>query len=94
MIDASSILSSFPGAEADIAVSTQGAPLDDAILIQLLIGIFLGKRIFHISAVRFCTMTCEARPGFDSCETGGGASGISKTSLLPDSSRASLSMLL
>ena len=81
MIDASSILSSFLWVEADITVPTQGAPSDDAKLVQLLLGIFVGKRIFHVSAVRSCIMTCEPQPGFDSCGIGGGASDISKISL-------------
>ena len=81
MIDASSISSSFLWAEADIMVPTQGAPSDDATLGQLILGIFVGKKIFHVLAVRSCTMSCEPRPDVGSCEMDGGDSDISKISL-------------
>ena len=77
-IDALVILTSFRcWGEADITVSTQAAPSDEAKLIQLFLGIFTDVKILQLLAVRICSMTSEPPSALNSCEAGGRTSDIS-----------------
>ncbi len=88
-IDALSILTSCRLTEADVTVSTQVAPSkrsEDAKLVQLFLGFFVGVKISQRLAVRNCTMTCELWLVLISCGTGERASDISAAFALSGSS--------